>query len=659
MDGWSEQDGSSRQEALEQFTKAQRLAHKYFSAAISRGEYPYPQVLGEIFDERMAAGRQNIGVVDIPMDRIVGTTTSGRKSAFAGNFMPLLEERTEFGAKWIALCEAHLSSKGITEPIVCVEYMGRFYVTEGNKRVSVLKSYDAVTIPGHVTRIIPNYSDDIHVRIYYEFMRFYQVSRIYDVTFRRLGGYARLQALLGFDPQHHWTMEERRHFRADFRVFSQVFEKMNTERLELDAGDALLVYLEVYSREALAASQAEITKNLHAIWPDIRLLAADSPIEVQAEPQREEKPSLLRSLGIGRISHLNVAFIHAFDPKVSAWTAAQEEGRLHLERVRGDKVTTRSYLCRNDTAVTVMDLAVQEGAQVIFATTPSLMDACRQIAARYPQVRVLNCSLSMPYAGVRTYYSRMYESKFITGALAGAMSRNDRIGYIANYPIIGTPACINAFALGARLTNPRARIVLRWSCLPGDHVQAFRDEGITVISNLDGGRRPTDNAPEGDVEWGTFSVERHDNLMPLATPVWNWGRLYEHIVDSIFSGNWDLSDARENDKAVNYWWGMKSGVIDVKLCDDLPNGMVRLAEILKNGMERGALTPFDGRLVDQNGCLRGDGTQCLSLEEIMRMDWLVDSVEGNFPAYDEVMPASRELVRLLGIRRTDEEGAAQ
>ena len=61
----------------------------------------------------------------------------------------------------------------------------------------------------------------------------------------------------------------------------------------------------------------------------------------------------------------------------------------------------------------------------------------------------------MSYAGLRTYYSRIYESKFITGAIAGAMARNDTIGYIANYPIFGVPAGINAFALGRADGQPQ------------------------------------------------------------------------------------------------------------------------------------------------------------------------------------------------------------
>lgn len=637
-----------RQDAMMQFAKALKLGQKYYNACLMKGQYPYPQVLGEIFDERMSVGRQPLGVIDIPADKIVGTTTAGRKSAFAGNFMPLLDKDTEFGTKWISLCAAHLSEVGIRDPIVCTEYLGRFYVTEGNKRVSVLKSYDAVTIPGNVTRVIPAYSDDPTIQIYYEFMQFYQLSKLYDVTFRQPGGYAKLQKALGFAPDHVWTEDERRDFLIRFRVFAAAFDKMNEDKLPIDAGDALLLWLAVYPLDDLRLSTAEINKRLTAIWPDVRLQAVGSPIEVSTEPQQEEKPTLLRSLGIGKISRLKVAFIHAFDPERSSWTFAHEQGRLQLEAAMGERVTTVAYVCGPQPAQT-MEEAIADGAQVIFATTPTLIDACRQVAARHPNVKVLNCSLSMSNAGVRSYYSRIYEGKFITGAIAGAMTPNDCIGYIANYPIIGTPACINAFALGARLTNPRARISLRWSCLPGNHVESFLDEDITVISNREGGAPGTGS--HLDWEWGTYMVQRHGNLLPLASPCWNWGKFYEQVVQSIFSGSWDAAQDKEGDKAVNYWWGMNSGVIDVELFEDLPSGVRQLADILKSGVSRGQIDPFHCRMIDQEGNVRNEGGAYLSPEDIMSMDWLLNSIDGKIPAYDELLPISRGLVRLLGVYR--------
>ena len=128
-------------EAVQQYSVALKAGQKYYRDALKRGAYPYPPALDDMVDESRIAGRMELGIVDIPAELISGTKTAGRTPALAGNFMPLLEQNSEFGAKWIMLCEAHLSDEGIRDPIRCYEYLGRFYVQEGNKRTSVLMSY--------------------------------------------------------------------------------------------------------------------------------------------------------------------------------------------------------------------------------------------------------------------------------------------------------------------------------------------------------------------------------------------------------------------------------------------------------------------------------------------------------------------------------------
>ncbi len=639
----------SRQEAANQYLRALKAGQKYYNECAARGQYPYVQVLTDVFGEYMAARHVDVGLVEIPMELIVGTTTAGRKTAFAGNFMPLLDKDSEFGIKWTSLCEAHLSESGITDPILCYEYMGHFYVTEGNKRVSVLKSYDAPSITGHVTRVMPEWSDDnLAVQLYDEFLHFYQLAGIYDVLISSKGGFAKLQAQLGFEPDHVWSREEKADFLYGFMRFKEAFRKLNTEKLPVTPGDALLVWLQVNPAADLLRIGTDFSKSLTAAWPDIRILANGSPIEVSTSPAAEEKTSLTRLLGIGRITHLNVAFIHAYDPQRSAWTAAHETGRLKLEESMGERVSVKTYFCEHNDPLEVMQQAVEEGAQVLFATTPPMIPACRQIAQRYPNVRVLNCSLSMPYAGVRTYYSRIFESKFITGAIAGAMSRNERIGYVANYPILGSVTAINAFALGARMTNPNVKIALEWSCVPGNPVRSLLSSGVSVISNRE-------TATEGQPmawEWGTYMVEEDGSLLPLSSPRWNWGKFYEGVINSIFDGSWDSLSAREHEKAVNYWWGMSSGVIDVDINPSLPEGMKQLAAILTEGLRQGTIDPFVCRLVDQQGVVRNEGGCGLETRELINMDWLLENVEGSIPTFEELLPVSQQLVRLLGLHRS-------
>ena len=645
----------SRQEATEQYGKALRLGQKNYKEQVLRGNYPYPQVLDEILDEAMVAGRVDMGVIEIPTEQIIGTKGAGRRSAFASNFMPLLALDSEFACKWMELCSAHLGDEGIRDPIRCFEYLGRFYAQEGNKRVSVLKSYDAPTIPGYVIRVIPAWSDDPAVRAYYDFMDSYRLTGLYRVYFSRPGSFAKLQAALGFEADHVWTADEKQHFVAGFTYFRDAYRKQGGDELEITAADALLVWLRVYKFEQLwSLSATDLSKAVAAVWPDVKLLSAPDPISVSTETEEQKTEDTPAPNIFGRLlhavfpDHLNIAFINEYSPEDSDWIRAHDLGRQYLEAVMGDKVSVRVYnnVHPGEAAEEAMEAAAEDGVQVIFATTPPLIGACRKLAAKYPGVRILNCSASMPYTGVRTYYSRIYEGKFITGAVAGAMSRDGEIGYVASNPIFGVPASINAFALGARLTNPRARIKLRWFCVEENAMSALAADGVDVISNRD------IPAPDrGKETWGLCQLQPDGTMEPLASPYWHWGNLYVKLVRSIFSGSWDGLSSREGEQAVNYWWGMSSRTVDVWLSEDLPDGVAQLVQILRRGIIDGSIEPFRRPIRSQDGQLRNDGEKWFSPEEILHMDWLCDCVDGAIPSYDQLLPISRPLVRLQGVYR--------
>ncbi len=632
------------QEALEQYAKALKSGQKYYKTAESQGLDPYPAVLDNLLEEQTIVRQEELGLVNIPSELIVGTKSAGRMAALAGNFMPLLGAESEFGMKWISLCDAHLSDEGIRDPIKCFEYLGSFYVQEGNKRASVLKSFGAPSVPGLVTRMIPAPSEEPEIRAYYEFLDFYRLSGQYSVSFRKPGAYARLQAALGMEPDHVWTEDERRSFRAGFTHFRDALDRLKADEADITPAEALLTWLEVYSfADIKEKTTAELSKNLERLLPDIRATKEDAPIEVSTQPPEKEKGLVSRILNVTRPSSVTVAFIYGFPMEKSAWTRAHDQGRQELEETLGAKVDVKVILAENRDYEKAMETAVEQDAKIIFATTPPMIDACRKIAAKYKNVKVLNCGLSQPYPGVRSYYSRIYECKFVAGAVAGAMADNNLVGYVANYPIFGTPAGINAFALGARMANPRVRVKLVWSCTGGDPIAELRQSGVTVISNRESGEEATAHCA---LDYGLYQLEPDGGLLPLAMPCWQWGAMYEQIVESVLDGSWE-----ESSKAINYWWGMASGVVDVKLSESLPAGVTSLAEILRKGILNGTVDPFCAEIRDQSGLLRCDGKTALSPEEIMRMDWLCDNVDGSIPGFDELLPRSQSLVRLLGLYR--------
>ena len=111
--------------------------------------------------------------------------------------MPILESNTEFAIKWAKLSTSH-EKEGIHEPIKAWEYMNKFYVEEGNKRVSVMEIFWCNFHSGAtVTRILPKKTNDKNVKVYYEFVNFYRVSKVNYITFSEEGQYAQLIKEMG------------------------------------------------------------------------------------------------------------------------------------------------------------------------------------------------------------------------------------------------------------------------------------------------------------------------------------------------------------------------------------------------------------------------------------------------------------------------------
>ncbi len=638
------------QEAQEEYALALKQGQREYKACITAGKNPYPKVLDEILNGGLTDAVIDMGIVEIPAEQIVGTKTAGRTNVFSAGFLPLLPQDTEFASKWINLCRAHLG-EGIQDPILCYEYLGEFYVQEGNKRVSVLKHMGAARIPGTVKRVMPVRDGSPRIQAYEEFIDFHRCSDLYAVQFREPGDYAKLLSFLGKEPGERWSDREKRTFSAYFQYFREAFAELGLTRLALLPEEALLLWLEVYPfRDIGKLSAKELKKTISSLGDDFASFSDPEAILVRTEPvDHDAKPSLFSRILSGTPSHLHVAFVHPLDPDTSTWIKAHDEGRQYLERMLGNQVSVKSYFHADTPALAekLLEQAVKDGAEVVFATTPQLRRSVLRVAVKHPQVRFFNCSVDTHFSSVPSYYGRIFEAKFITGALAGAITQNDLIGYIGSSPTFGVPASINAFALGAQMTNPRAKILLRWSCQKGAHQQEFLEKGIRVISNRDA---PTENPAYLNFgNYGTYYLDDNNQWEALGSPVWLWGHCYENIICSMLVGSWGKEE--EQHKAVNYFWGMDSGVIDIQLSDSLPNGLRSLAELLRSSLKGGLIAPFHRCIYDQSGRLRNDGSRNLSPDELLYMDWLCDNVIGSIPSFDEIEPYAQPMVRELGIHR--------
>lgn len=634
--------------ALEDYSAAKKLAQKASRAAVSNGEYPYLPALDEFVVRDTICGEEPLGIVDIPLNKIAGTKTSGRKNSFANNFMPLLQEDTEFALKWSHLYDAQLN-EGIRDPILAYEFMTRYYVQEGNKRVSVLKYVGAASITANVIRLLPRKTEDVESRIYYEYVDFYDASKLNLIDFSTPGAYEELCSFYGKGWKQPWTEEEALQLRSDFSRFEQLFMEKGGEHLHVTAGDAFLVYLRVYGRKELAfRSNDDLRNEIDRIWREFLTQVKDRSMKLLLEPTEKSGISIIKRIPFlsgTNNKKLKVGFIYGKTPQTSAWTYSHELGRLHLEEVFGEQIETSTYYHAEYqfSPMDILEQAIKDKNQIIFTTIPYLSAASLKAAVAHPEVKILNCSTNSTYNSIRTYYCRMYETKFLLGLIAGSLCEGNRIGYIADYPIFSTISNINAFALGAKMANPRAKVQLTWSSLKDvTHPADLIDERIQYISDKDF------IVPEHPSR--RFGLYRRvdGELKSVATTVCHWGKFYEQIIQGIKNDSWKSDINANKNRAINYWWGMSAGVTELICSDKLPTETRRLVELMTSLIKTGQFRPFDTELIDNEGTLRQAADGHMSHTQIVKMDWLLDNVEGKIPAFSDLKEEALPLVLLQG-----------
>ena len=641
------------------YKDALKLAQKEYRTCVQQGKPTSLPVLDELVSSTAISKGVDLGVLQVPAEFIIGTKTKGRVAAFATNFMPILDEESEFADKWKRLCEAHLN-EGIREPIKAYEYMNRYYVEEGNKRVSVLKFFDALTIPGHVIRILPEGSGD-DVDIYNEFVEFYKYSKINFIEFTKKGSYALLQKALGKEAGEEWTDEEQSEFAGTYHHFKKAYTASGGDKLQSTVGDAMLSYIMVYGYPELTTTDtAGIKKNLSKMWEEVELHDDNEPIELSAEPAEEPKQSVLtKVLSAAAPKRMKVAFIHDGTPEKSGWVHDHEKGRNYVQRVFEDKIETVAYNNAMNSALDnhpdeVIKQAIDDGAKIIFTTSPRLTQASLRAAVDNPDIIVFNCALNKSHRYIRSYYTRMYEAKFILGALAGSLSESGELGYVCDYPIYGQIAGINAFALGAQMANPRAKVYLEWSAVCGAKAAAQKliDKGIHYISSQD-----TARFREDDRNSFGLSYINGEEMVLLANPVWKWGVYYEEILRRVFNKTMQAEYEKSN-KALNYYWGMSAGVVDIGYSLALSRSSKKFAEFLKDSISHNVCTPFLTPIYAQNGDVIGKDEKSLSLDQIINMDYLVENVIGSIPQYEELSPMGKATVDTAGVEKAQSTAVA-
>ena len=333
--------------------------------------------------------------------------------------------------------------------------------------------------------------------------------------------------------------------------------------------------------------------------------------------------------GAAQDKPIKVAFIYVGPVGDAGWSYAHDQGRKHLEKtLPGVKTAFVESVPEGADAERVMTQFAREGYRIIFATSYGYMDAAVRVAEKFPGVYFEHCSGYKTGPNLATYFGRIYEARYLSGIVAGKMSRTGKIGYVAAHPIPEVIRGINAFTRGARSVNPSARVKVVWTntwydpASEKEAAKALLDDGCDVLAQ----HQDSPATMQAAEERGKYAISYNSPMEKFAPkavltgPVWNWGPYYVKRVKAAMDGTW---------KSDSYWGPMADGIVGLApYSKAVPTDVVRLVEQKQKEIEKGRLHPFAGPVKDNQGRLLVPKGKTVSDREMLIFGWFVEGVEG-------------------------------
>lgn len=233
------------------YHRAHRSGKRETRRLLRKGRDPYLKVMDSVVDHSMITDRISLGLMDIPIDKIVGITDKEKSQLYTYDFLPLSAPNGEFASKWTKLYWYYLSNHAVCNPVTCFEYMGEFYIVDGIKRVSIAKCHGLHTIPATITRILPADTQDKMVQRYLEQVRCIDLTGLYQVSFSQTDSFARFQKALGHEHDYKWNEADRLDFLFHWYTFEDALREAFNGFLLITPADAFLVLLEDLPYEKL------------------------------------------------------------------------------------------------------------------------------------------------------------------------------------------------------------------------------------------------------------------------------------------------------------------------------------------------------------------------------------------------------------------------
>ena len=331
---------------------------------------------------------------------------------------------------------------------------------------------------------------------------------------------------------------------------------------------------------------------------------------------------------------VKAGFVYVGPVGDGGWTYEHDKGRLAVEEALGDQVETiyQENVPEGADAVRAITQMALSGADIIFTTSFGYMDPTLEVAAKFPDVKFEHATGYKSADNVATYSSRFYEGRAIQGHIAGNMTKSNKIGYIASFPIPEVIRGINSAYLHAKKVNPDVEMNVVWvytwfdPAKEADAARALIENGVDVVMQHTDSTAPQAAAKEaGDViTFGQASDMADYGPMPrVSSIIDNWAPYYIDRVQAVIDGTWETSDT---------WGGIDTGMVGIgEITDAVPEDVKAEALAMKDAIGAGEYHPFTGPINKADGSVWLAEGETAPIGDLLGMDFYIEGITSEIP----------------------------
>ena len=348
-----------------------------------------------------------------------------------------------------------------------------------------------------------------------------------------------------------------------------------------------------------------------------------------------------KTAGVADDKKVKVGFVYLTTPGDHGWTYAHEVGRQDVIAHFGDKVET-TYVENvpegPDAARVIRDLAKQ-GNDIIFTTSFGYMDPTLKVAKEFPEIKFEHITGYKRSPNMATGNIRFYEGRYVQGVVAGLMTKSDKIGYIASFPIPEVIQGINAFGLGLRSVNKDAEVSVIWVNSWYDPVKEADAAKVHIAEGADILAQHTDSPAmlQTAEKAGVYGFGQSSDMKAFApkaqlfSSVNNWGIYYINKIQALMDGSWTTGEGPDH-WAGNTWAGMADDFLVLSAFENMPDDVAKAAQKAADDIKSGANKIFTGPIRDNSGTEKIPAGKTLNDGELFTtLDYYVEGIVGKIP----------------------------